>query len=105
MGVFGGGESITSNIFDAWIDSESKNLECNVLLTPQSHKIHLLRGQTHIGWTQLIKMLLKIVRGTLSHHIKTKIMGVGRNGGLLDPLSRFVTHTGALFPRNFFQSV
>ena len=33
-GVFGGGESIASNIFDAWIDPESKNLECNDFVDP-----------------------------------------------------------------------
>ena len=105
LGVFIGGESIPSIIFHAWVDSGPKNLECNVIVDPQSHKIHLLRGQTHIGWTQLIKIILKIVTGTLSYHFKIKIMGLGRNGGLLDLLSRFVTPTGALFPQNFFQRV
>jgi hypothetical protein len=105
MGVFDGGKAIASNIFYAWINSGPKNLECNVFVDPQSHKILLLRGQTYIGWPQNIEVLLKIGRGTLFHHFKTKFMGVGRNGGLLDPLSRFVTPTGALFPRNFFQRV
>ena len=100
--VFGGGESIASNIFDAWIDLGPKNLECNVFVDPQSYKIQLLKGQTYIGCPQNIEILLKVGRGTLSHQFKTKIMDVGRNGGLLDPLSRFVTPTGALFPRNFF---
>ena len=35
-GVFGGRESLASNIFDAWVNPGSKNLECNVFVTLQS---------------------------------------------------------------------
>jgi hypothetical protein len=81
-----GGESIGSIILDAWMGPGSKNLEFSIIFTPQSHKIQLLRGQTHIGWPQDTKVYIKMGRGTLSHHFKTKIMILGHNGGLLDPL-------------------
>ena len=86
-----------------WLDP--KKVDFWLFLTPQNHKIQLLRGQTHTGWPQNNKVYIIMGRGTLSHHFKTKVMGVGRNGGFLDPLSRFVTPPGALFPRNFFQAV
>ena len=36
LGVFMDGESISSNIFDAWTGSGPKNLECNVFVTLKS---------------------------------------------------------------------
>ena len=73
MVVFDGGEAIASNIFYAWINSGPKNLECNVIVDPQSHKIHLLSGQTDIGWTQLIKIYYKSLEGLYPIILRPKL--------------------------------
>ena len=67
-----------------WLDP--KKVEFWLFLTPQSHKIQLLRDQTNTGWLQIIKVYIIMGKGTLSHDFKTILMGPGRVGGVLDPL-------------------